>query len=141
MVSPSDLLSSALSNINSWSALLISLVVSTIVGGIVFLIVIKMVAKKLHDNISIPKAFVAILAINIISLPIVWGTTLQAVASVPFASMLLPFLPFLIWLIILKSVFSEIRMSHVFLIALIGYILSIVIIPTLVLVARSFIPF
>ncbi len=140
MAFPADLLSTALSNINSWASLIITLLVSTLVGGIVFLIVIKLVAKKLHDNISVPKAFLAILAINIINLPIVWGTTIQAVASVPFALTVLPFLPFLIWLIVLKGVFGNVRLSHVFLIALIGYILSIFVIPYLVFFARNFIP-
>jgi len=141
MAFPADLLSTALSNINSWVSLIVTLVVSTVVGGIVFLIVIKLVAKKLHDSISAPKAFLAILAINIINLPIIWGTTLQAVASFSFALAVLPFLPFLIWLMVLKGVFGQIRFSHIFLIALIGYILSIFVIPYLVFFVRGSIPF
>ena len=119
---------------------MVNLVISTLVGGVVFLIVAKLIASKLGDAISIPKVFLAVFIINLISLPLIWGLTVQGIAAIPFAGFIFPFLPFLIWLLVVKLVFREMSISHALLIAVIGYILSIYVVPTLVWSIRGVLP-
>ncbi len=141
MALPENLISNLTQSFSSVDAVLISLLVSTLAGGIVFLLVVELLAKKLHDRISVMRVFLAVFIINVISLPLVWGMSVQAIASLPFASAILPFAPLLIWFIVVELLFKDIAVSHSFIISIIGYILSILIIPTVSIVLRSLLPF
>ncbi len=134
------LLSSISAEASSVAGIALNVFISTIVGGIVFLIVIKALSKKLHDNIGVKQTFSAVLLINILNIPIILGVALQSLSSVPLLSLAIPFLPLIVWVVVLKLVFSQISFSHTFLIAVIGYILSIFVIPNLVWSVRGFLP-
>ena len=134
------LFSGAMSSVGSWAGILINIIVSTIVGGLVFLLVVKLISSKLGDNVGSGRVFLAILVINLISLPIIWGLTTQAISSIPLTGIIFPFLPFLIWLGVVKLSFGGMPWSHVLLVTIIGYILSIFVIPTLVWSVRGILP-
>lgn len=132
-------LSNATSSLGSWTGLLINLIFSTVIGGLVFLLVVKLVSGKLGDNVGTGRVFLAILVINLISLPIIWGLTTQTISSIPLTGIIFPFLPFLIWLIVSKLSFGM-PWSHTLLVTIIGYILSIFVVPTLVWSIRGILP-
>ena len=121
----------------SIQAVLANLAISTIVGGLVFFIVAKLISTKLNDDIGVGKVFTAILIINLASLPLVWSLTVQAIEAIPFAYVIFPFLPFLVWFLVIRLVFKEMAVSHSLIIAILGYILSIYVVPTLVWSVRG----
>lgn len=128
-------------NFSGLDSILASLLVSTIAGGIVFLIVVELIAKKLHDKIGVFRVFLSVFIINIITLPIIWGLSVQTIASIPFASLIIPFLPFLVWLVVIETLFKDMQFSHSFILSIIGYVLSIFVIPTVMIIVRSLLPF
>ncbi len=140
MASVTGIAGSISSLMGSWSGLIINLLVSTLVGGVVFLIVAKLIAGRLGDNVGIGKVFLAVFIINVINIPIIWGLTIQAIAAIPFTGFLFPFLPLLVWFFAIKMAFGGMSISHILLMAVIGYVLSIFVIPTLVLSVSGFLP-
>lgn len=137
MAFPEDFLSNLAASFSTLDSVLISLLVSTVAGGIIFLIVVELIAKKLHDRISIPRVFLAVFIINIATLPIIFGVTSQALGWLPFASAILPFLPFIVWLAVIELLFKDIPISHSFILSLVGYILSILVVPAAVIALRG----
>lgn len=134
------LLGTITSSVGSWTGLLINLIISTLVGGLVFFIVVKLIASKLGDNVGLSRVFLAVFVINLISLPIIWGLTISAIAVIPFVGIIFPLLPFLIWLLVVKVSFGDMAWSHVFIVTIIGYVLSIYVVPTLVWSIRGLLP-
>ena len=128
-------------NVGPIGGILVNLALSTVVGGLVFLIITKLLARKFHESIGLKQVFITILLINIINIPVVWGFTLKQVSSIDLLASVYPFLPLLIWFIVVKLVFRGMKISHSLLISVIGYILSLFVIPTLVLSVRAFLPF
>ena len=134
------LLGTITSSVGSWTGLLINLIISTLVGGLVFFIVVKLIASKLGDNVGLTRVFLAVFVINLISLPIIWGLTISAITVIPFVGIIFPLLPFLIWLLVVKVSFGDMAWSHVFIVTIIGYVLSIYVVPTLVWSIRGLLP-
>ena len=136
----SDIIKIVTSYAGSWTGLLSNLIISILVGGLVFLIVAKIVGSKLKDTIHIPRVFLAVAIINFINLPIIWGLTTKTITSIPLASIIFPFMPFLVWLGAIKIAFSEMPISHALLMSVIGYMLSIFVVPTLIWSVRGILP-
>ena len=136
-----DFLGSMELNFGNPVGLGLNIFLSTIIGGIVILIVVEIFSKKFAEEVNPMHAFLLALAINVINLPIVMGLLYAFIATVPFLGLIAGFLPIIIWIVLTKLLFREMAMLHVLLIAVIGYSLSIFLIPSLVAMASGFIPF
>ena len=59
----------------------------------------------------------------------------------PFAGILTMVLPVLVWVVVLKVLFTDLSILHVLIISVICYLLSIYLIPSLVVLVTGYIPF
>ena len=128
-------------NLGPIGGILANLLLSTIVGGIVFLVVAKLIGRKFHESIGIVQVFLAVFLINLLNIPLVLGYTQTAINSVPALAAVYPFLPLILWFAVVKLVFRGMSISHALLISVLGYILSLFVIPTLALSVRVLLPF
>lgn len=122
---------------NAWSYWLnlgIGVVLSTLIGGLVLVAVLKVATKAFGESAHIANAFLLALIVNIINILGVIGFLAGPLPAVAYA------LPLLIWLGLTKAFFSELAWTHVLLVGIVGYALSIFLVPALVAAASGFIP-
>ncbi len=117
--------------------LAINLILSTIIGGIVLLILVEIFGKKFKESVHPVNAFVVVLIINIINLLGVTAFIMPYISSVPLVGVILPAV---IWVVLIKLFFKEMKITHALLVGIIGYALSIYVIPYLVALASGFVP-
>ena len=117
-----------------WLNLGINVILSTLIGGLVLAAVLGAARKAFGEDVRIANAFLLVLIVNIINLFGVIGFLSAAVPAVAL------FLPLLIWLGLTKAFFSTMGWKHVLLIGVIGYILSIFIVPGIVATVSGYIP-
>ncbi len=115
----------------------INVILSTIIGGIVLLILLEIVGKHFSEEVRPVNAFLLVLVINIINLPVIFSLLTQFASFVPFLPVILPVL---IWIILVKFFFRELAMSHAVLVGVIGYLLTIFVVPYLIGLAMGFLP-
>ncbi len=118
-----------------------NLILSTIVGGIVILIVVEILAKKFSEEVNPMHAFMLALSVNIINIPIVMGLLYNVLSYIPLMGLVAGFLPLIIWLALTKLFFRDMSIMPVLIIAVLGYLLSMFVIPILVNIVAGFIPF
>jgi hypothetical protein len=117
--------------------LAINVIVSTIIGGIVLLILVEIVGKKFSEEVHPANAFLVALIINIINIPIIFGLISSFLSFIPFLPVILPVL---IWIILIKVFFREMEITHAILVGVIGWALTMFLVPSLVGIAMGFIP-
>ena len=117
--------------------LAINIILSTIIGGIVLLVIVEIVGKKDSIEIKPTNAFLAVLLINIINLPFITAFILPLISFVPFVPMLLPLL---VWIMMIKLLFRGMPILHAIIVGVVGYALSIFLIPYLVALAGGYLP-
>ncbi len=105
-------------------ALVINIILSTIVGGFVFLIVAEVLAKGFRDSIKPYRAFAVVFIVSIIShfnllnLASLGGVPSMAVNVV-------------LWIILSKLAFSSMKLSHTVIVGVIGFVVSLIAVPYL----------
>lgn len=117
--------------------LAINLILSTIIGGIVILLLVEIFGKKFKEKVSPINAFLVVLIINIINMLGVTGFIMPYISFIPFLGLLLPAL---IWILLVKLFFSEMKITHAVMVGIIGFALSMFIIPILIGMVSGFIP-
>ena len=117
--------------------LAINIILSTIIGGIVLLIIVEVMGKKFSEEVHPVNAFLVVLIINIINFLGVLAFITPLVSFVPFLPVILPVL---VWIILIKLFFREMSFLHAVIVGIIGWVLSIFLIPYLVGIASGFIP-
>ncbi|MCK5023446.1 MAG: hypothetical protein KAS04_04710 [Candidatus Aenigmarchaeota archaeon] len=117
--------------------LVINLIVSTIIGGIVLLILVEIFGKKFSEEVQPANAFLVVLIINLINLIGVMAFIVPMISFVPFLPVLLPII---IWIVMIKLFFKEMSIVHAIMVGVIGWLLSIFLIPYIVGMASGFIP-
>jgi hypothetical protein len=120
-----------------WIMLGVNLIISTIVGGIVLLIVLEVFSKKFGERVSPMNAFIVVLLVNVINLIGLMGILLPFVAAIPYGSIILPLL---VWIVFIKIFFGELSFLHVVIIAVVFFALTILVVPALVSLITPFIP-
>lgn len=115
----------------------INIILATLVGGIIILITLSILGKKWGETIKPVNAFLFFFLINIINIFGIMGILVTFLVGIPFA---LYILPLLIWIVLMKAFFGELEWKHAVIAGIVGYILSIFVIPTLIAYARGFIP-
>jgi hypothetical protein len=117
--------------------LAINVIVSTIIGGIVLLILVEIIGKKFSEEVHPANAFLVVLIINLINILGILGFITPYISFVPFVPVILPVL---IWIVMIKLFFKEMSILHAVIVGVIGWLLSIFLIPYLVGIASGFIP-
>jgi len=121
----------------SWLSLGISVIVSTLVGGILLIVLVEVFSHKFGESIKPQNAFLVTLLANIVTYFGIIGLLSGFLSSVPYVIILLPLV---VWFVLIKVFFSQMNILHAFLVAVIFFMLSMLVIPTLVSLVSGFIP-
>ena len=123
-----------LSDFGSWITMGMNIILSTIIAGTVIAFVAVILGKKYGEQINAGNAFlmaIVVSAINFLGVIGILG------GLVPFLAMLLPLL---VWIALSKFFFSEMRFTHTLLIAVLGYVLTIFVVPVLTASVMGLLP-
>ena len=115
----------------------INIIISTIIGGIVLLILVEIFGKKFSEEVHPVNAFLVVLIINLINILGVLAFITPYISFIPYIPVILPVL---VWILLIKIFFKEMSILHAVILGVIGWLLSIFIIPYLVGIASGFIP-
>jgi len=118
----------------NWLALGINLILSTIIGGIVIIILLAIAGRAFGEQLKLPNAFLMVLLINVINF---FGILGFLASTVPLLAL---FLPIVIWIGFTKAFFSDMVWWHAVVVGMVGYALSIFVIPNLVGYFGGFLP-
>ena len=117
--------------------LAINLILSTIIGGIVLLILVEIFEMKFKEKVKLVNAFLVVLVINVINLLGVTALILPYISFIPYLAVILPAL---IWIVLIKMFFREMKLSHALMVGVVGYFISLFVVPYLVGMAVGFMP-
>jgi hypothetical protein len=112
-----------------WITIIINLVISTIVGGVVLIVVLGMFNRIYGEMLDYKRAFIVVLLANIINLVGIVGLLTPYIAVIPFIGIILPLL---IWVVLLKIFFEDMSFLHTLIVGAVFYALTIIAIPYLV---------
>jgi hypothetical protein len=112
-----------------WVTIIINLVISTVVGGILLIIVLGVFNRIYGEMLDYKKAFLVVLIANIINLPIIAGLLAPFISVVPYIGL---FLPLLIWVLLLKIFFEDMSFLHALVVGAVFFVLTMVAVPYLV---------
>lgn len=108
-----------------WINLGVNLILSTIIGGLVLLIILEIVGKEWGESVHPVNSFILVLIINIINL-------LGVVNLLGFITYYVFIVPLLVWIVLVKAFFHEMEFKHAIVVGIIGYLISIFVVPYLV---------
>lgn len=117
--------------------LAINLIISTIVGGLVLLVLVMVIGREFSEEVHPANAFLVVLIINLVNLLGVLGFVVPYISFIPFLPVLLPVL---VWIALVKIFFGGMKLTHAIILGVAGYLLSIFLIPVLVGFASGFVP-
>ena len=117
--------------------LAINIILSTIIGGIILLIIVEIFGKKYSENVKPVNAFLAVLIINLINILGITAFLMPYVSFIPLISWVLPIV---IWIVIIKILFREMSIVHSVIVGLIGFAVTLLLLPALVGIASGFLP-
>ncbi len=119
-----------------WINIGINIVLSTIIGGIVLLVVMEALSKAWGESVSAGKCFMFVLIINIIT-QFGIGFILPFVSFIPMASLVITLL---LWIGFMKLFFGELSMLHAVIAGVIGFALGMLVVPMLTGLVLSYLP-
>jgi hypothetical protein len=131
MASPIDTIMSgsleglSLAGFETWITLGINIILSTIVGGAVLAFVALVIGKKYNEEVNAGSAFLMSLVVNAINFFGIIGILGS------FAPAITMFLPLLVWIALSKFFFSGMKFTHTLVIGVLGYLLTIFVVPSL----------
>jgi len=120
--------------------LVTNLILSTIVGGIVILVIVMLFAKKFSESVSPLNAFILAFVVTLINLFGVVAILGGLLVLLPMGSLIAMLLPVLVWIVLVKLFFKEMSLLHVLIISVVCYFVSIYLIPILVRTVASLLP-
>lgn len=113
------------------TGLVVNLIISTIVGGIAFLIVAKLLGRPLNEDVGLTKPFIIIFIINIINMLGLMEFVYPVLSMIPFGGIVALLLPAIIWVALVKMFIPGTTILHALIIGVLGWVLSIFILPML----------
>ena len=123
-------------NFGYWLNIGIDILLSTIVGGLVMIVILEIVSKKWGEPVRVVNIFLLVLMVKVINI-FVLGFLISYIAFIPFSYIIIPLL---IWIGLVKLFFSEMSALHAVMIGIVGFVISIILIPSLVGIAVQYIP-
>ncbi|MEM5799029.1 MAG: hypothetical protein QXP39_03205 [Candidatus Aenigmatarchaeota archaeon] len=121
---------SATEGIKYWVGLGVNILLSTIIGGLVVIILTALLAREARGY---GNAFIMVLLINIINMLGILGFVAP---MIPFLGLILPVL---VWIIFVK-IFLGPSLLHSIIIGIIGWLLSIFLVPLLTSIVLPMLP-
>jgi hypothetical protein len=121
-----------------WITIVLNLVLSTIVGGIVLIIVLGVFNRIYGEMLDYKKAFLVVFLANLINMVGIVGLLTPFIAGIPFIGIILPLL---IWVVLLKLFFEDMSFLHALVIGAVFFALTIIAIPYLIGLAGAYLPF
>jgi hypothetical protein len=118
----------------------INILVSTIVGGIVILLIVEIFAKRYANHVKPINAFLLTFIASMINILGIMALLGGMVASFPMGSFISMLLPVFVWVILIKVLFKQFTMKHALMVGVVCYLLNIFLIPALVNMASGFVP-
>ncbi len=119
-----------------WINIGINIILSTIVGGIVLLVVMEALSKAWGESVSAGRCFMFVLIINIIT-QFGMGFILPFVSFLPMAGFVFTLL---LWIGFMKLFFGELSMLHAAIAGVIGFALSMLVVPMLTGLVLGYLP-
>lgn len=120
-----------------WIGMAINLIVSTIIGGIILIVILELFSKKFNEPVKASNAFLVVLIVNIINIIGILGFLSSYMAAIPYLALILPLI---IWIVFIKAFFGELSILHAIVVAVIFFIITIFILPMFTSVIMGFIP-
>ena len=125
----------SLTGFDYWITLGINIILSTIVSGIILFIIVGVMNRKYYEGTQSGNAFLMALVVNVVNFLGIVGLLGSFIPS--FIAI---FLPLLVWIGLAKIFFSDMKITHILIVAVIGYGLSIFLVPPITGIIRGFIP-
>jgi hypothetical protein len=122
---------------NFWISLGMNTILSTIVGGIVLIILVEIFSKKFGESIKPQNAFLVVLIANAATNFGLIGLLGGYLSGIPY---LLIALPFLVWFVLIKLFFSQMKLLHALMVSVIFFFLSMLVVPILTNMVSGFLP-
>lgn len=118
----------------------INFILSTLISGIILLIFLEIIGREFGEYISVGHVFLLALAINIINVFGLLGLIQPFVVLLPFAGLIILILPIVVWIVLVKLLFPDMVITHIIIVSIVGYLLTIFLVPYLVAIAQAYIP-
>ncbi len=112
-----------------WINIVISLIISTVVGGVLLIVVLGLFNRVYGEMLDYKRAFLVVLIINVINYVGVVGLLSGVLGPIPLIGIILPVL---IWIIMLKVFFEDMSFLHAIIVGAVFYVITLVAIPYLV---------
>jgi hypothetical protein len=112
-----------------WVSIIINLVISTIVGGIVLIIVLGVFNRIYGEMLDYKKAFLVVLIANLINFIGIAGMLSSVLGGIPLIGIILPVL---IWVVLLKMFFEDMSFLHTLIVGAVFFAITLLAIPYLI---------
>lgn len=121
----------------TWINMGINLIASTIVGGIVLIIILATVGKAWHENVPMARSFFVVFVINLITQFGIVGLITGFLPGIAMASIIVNLL---LWIGLIKVFFGQMKVSHAAVVGVIGYVVSLIIVPMILGIVLGLVP-
>ncbi len=121
----------------TWINMGINLIASTIIGGIVLIIILATVGKAWHENVPMARSFFVVFVINLITQFGIVGLITGFLPGIAMASIIVNLL---LWIGLIKVFFGQMKMSHAAVVGVIGYVVSLIIVPMILGIVLGLVP-
>ena len=112
-----------------WVSIIINLVISTIVGGIVLIIVLGVFNRIYGEMLDYKRAFLVVLIANLINFIGIAGLLSSVLGGIPLIGIILPVL---IWVVLLKVFFEDMSFLHTLIVGVVFFAITLLAIPYLI---------
>ena len=119
-----------------WVNIIINLVLSTVVGGVLLIVVLGVFNRIYGEMLDYKRAFIVVLLANVINLVGIAGLLSPYLSVIPFIGLILPLL---IWVVLLKVFFEDMSFLHALIVGAVFFVVTIIAVPYLISVVGSFI--
>lgn len=124
-------------SVSYWINLGVTFLLSSIITGILLVIVMSIASKETGEPVKVGNAFIVVLLVNLINFFGIMGIMLSFMTAVPFAALLLPAI---VWIVLLKLFFGEMSLLHVLVVGIIFYAITLFAVPYITGFIVGFIP-
>ena len=121
----------------SWINMGINLIASTLIGGIVLILILETFGKAWHEKVPIGRAFFVILVINLITQFGIVGLIASLVAGLAAFALVVNLL---LWIGLIKLFVSAMKILHATIIGIVGYAVALIIIPIILGIVLGLVP-
>ncbi|RLF26120.1 MAG: hypothetical protein DRN05_07480, partial [Thermoplasmata archaeon] len=112
-----------------WISLGINFILSTIVGGILLVIIVEIFSHKFGESVKPANSFLVVLVANLINFFGIMGLLVSFLAVIPFIGIILPVV---VWIVLIKAFFGEMAMLHAAIVGVVFFVLTIFVIPSVI---------